>query len=406
MFMNLSSPTIFDEKNPISWRMAAVFALLGALLGLGVSLEFSLINVGISLSAGIISLLLSFKIPRGLLVIWVSVFFGVWLSPMANLSSENLRLVFGVAIITASLVYQGELVVYFVGLILASGLLLLGLSSDLQSRGVKSVILDDSFQFLQLSVALGIALLFIRISAARTKSLHWTLQNASAELEKTRTRLGAANETVHLTRENFLGRAATQGEVSLSDTISVSPLENLNSYAASFDDVIAQLRKSFAEFQAHGRRDGSVSGPVRFVFFAPAAGYDEKSVIAVDLNGLVQGVNACLQLALESLPEIGSRKREGVIRLSLRYGLRVIEISVEDNGRGMIARNPEAELKLNLLKDMTNIWGGTFDRLARLGVGSRTSLELRIVRERSRAYRATLKHRVPEFSQSATVPRG
>ncbi len=404
--MTLSSPALFDEKNPNSWRLAAVFALLGALLGLQVSPEFSLINVGISLCAGIMSLMLSFKLPRGLLTVWVIGLFGLWLSPMANLSPENLRLVFGVAIIFVSLVFQGELAIFFVGLMLSFGLILPTLSSDLKNRAVKTLLLDDSFQFLQLAVALGISLLFIRMSRARTKSLHSTLQSASLELEKTRARLGATNETVQQTRENFLGRAPTQGEVSLADTISDSPLENLNTYAASFDDVISKLRKSFADFQTRGRLEGSISGPVRFVFFAPAAGYDEKSVISVDVDGLVEGVDACLRLALESLPEIGARKREGVVRLSIRYGLRVIEISVEDNGRGMIARNPEAELKLNALKELTYAWGGTFDRLARLGVGSRTSLELRIVRERNRTYRATLKHRVPEFSQSAIVPRG
>lgn len=40
------------------------------------------------------------------------------------------------------------------------------------------------------------------------------------------------------------------------------------------------------------------------------------------------------------------------------------------------------------------------DHIARLGVGSRTLFELRRVRERSRPYRATLKHPRPAGFQS------
>jgi hypothetical protein len=155
------------------------------------------------------------------------------------------------------------------------------------------------------------------------------------------------------------------------------------------------LRKAFTDFQNRGRLDGRIAGAVRFVFFAPASGYDEKAVIAVDIQMLILGLDAILSLALESLPEIGARRREGVVRLSVRYGLRVIEIAVEDNGRGLASRNVSAENSLTTLREEVQAWGGKLDRIARLGVGSRTSLELRIVREKARAYRATLRHQNP-----------
>ena len=83
----------------------------------------------------------------------------------------------------------------------------------------------------------------------------------------------------------------------------------------------------------------------------------------------------------------------------------MLEIVVEDNGRGLATRNPVVEDGFNRLKELTLSWGGKFDRLARLGVGSRTSLELRIVRERNRVYRTTLKHDLLANSQSAALPR-
>ena len=126
----------------------------------------------------------------------------------------------------------------------------------------------------------------------------------------------------------------------------------------------------------------------------------------MDLLAVLRGIDACLDLALEFLPEIGARRREGVIRLSIRYGLRVIEIAAEGNGRGLAARNPELETRMNSLRESTLGCGGRFDRIARPGVGGRTSLELRIARERSRLYRATLKHERPVDLQFEVAPRG
>lgn len=400
--MTYSGPVWCDEKSPISWRMAAVLSLLASVMALRISPEFSGMNAAISLGAAVMSVMLPAARFRGSLCFLVAVFFGLWLSPLSGLSPEHMRFVLGTAFLVFSLVYQGPLPLYFAALLLSGGLLAPQLSLDLKGLTVGAILLEDSFQFLQAGAALGTAVLFIRISRTRTLDLHSALHLASESLEKTRARVGAANDLVSMTREKFLGNAHGRGEVSPSEP--QPQIEPLATYTCSFDEIIAALRKCFADFQLEGRARGRIAGPIRFVFFAPVAGYDEKSIISVDKQSLIAGVDACLQLALESLPEIGARKREGVVRLSIRYGLRVVEISIEDNGRGLIARNPANEDKLSSLKELTGAWGGSFDRVSRLGVGSRTSLELRILRERGRVHRATLKHPVTAPSQSVGVP--
>lgn len=162
----------------------------------------------------------------------------------------------------------------------------------------------------------------------------------------------------------------------------------------SFENLIAEVRHIFSEFQIQGRALGKIAGPIRFVFFPPVAGFDEKSEIAVDIEQLRAGLWNCLQLAYESLPETGALRREGVIRLSMRHGLRVIEIAVEDNGRGIQTRSLDDQYGLQVLKREIEARGGRFERVARLGVGSRTSLEFRILTEKpaNSRYRATIRH--------------
>ncbi|CAN5640754.1 hypothetical protein BH10BDE1_BH10BDE1_11420 [soil metagenome] len=388
--MRMSAPAIFDETNAKSWQLASGFALILAVLAVSISPEFSLLNLGASLLAGVVSFLtylnLTRRFPSGSLSIWVMICAGLWLSPMISIPYETKRIVFATAVIYVSLVFQGPLAVYFLVLLISFGLCLRDLVGGPQSFVLVDLLKSDSYLTLLAALAFGTSLIFARLSRTRSSDFLSGLKSAIAETEKTRERLVLMQDGVQVARERILGSTLTSGESLIGELPNERELEATEETSVSFDLLITELRQAFSEYQLKGRAEGRISGPIRFVFFAPVAGYDEKAVISVDVASVRTGIEACLTLALESLPEIGARKREGVIRLSIRYGLRVIEVAVEDNGRGLTSRNLQAETDLGALKELVVGWGGKFDRLARLGVGSRTSLELRILRERTRSF--------------------
>lgn len=378
--------------------MSAVGLVL-ALIALGRGPEFSLANLGLSLVAGLVSLLLKFRIPRGALAAWVMISGIVWLSPLGGLASAENRVVFGAAAAVLGLVFQGPTWVFFVTLALSLGFAASSLSADLNHLKIADLMALDSLWSLQVSLAFSVVAFFVRVSDTRRSAMQASLARTVVDAERSRGRTAAAGEALQLTRERLLGRTLADGELVFSGIADFSSEAKAPAGpAATFDDLMKSLRKTFADFQVKGRSEGRVSGPIRFVFLAPAGDYDERSTISVDLAALNAGLEACLELSLEALPEIGARKREGVIRLSIRYGLRVIEVAVEDNGRGLTTRNEKVESDFAALREQVESWDGKLDRIARLGVGSRTSLELRILSEPARAYRATLKHPNPIVS--------
>jgi hypothetical protein len=325
----------------------------------------------------------------------------LWLSPLASLPFESKRHVFAVAVLMVSLVFQGPPVVYFGILLVSFGICLHGFVGG--PTTLMGLLRSNSYLFLLSGLGLGSAIIFARLSRTRSNGYLLSLKSAVAQTEKSHERLLLIQDNVQLTRERLLGRTRSSGESLLGDLKGEgeSLVEAVSS--VSFDVLIFELRKSFSEYQISGRAEGRIAGPIRFVFFAPVAGYDEKAKIGVDLTAMRRGVESCLTLALESLPEIGSRKREGVVRLSIRFGLHFVEVAIEDNGRGLTSRNLETENSLGALKELVVNWGGKFDRFARLGVGSRTSFELRILREARRSASAAQFNSIG--SQSEVGPR-
>lgn len=387
--MFMSSPRIFSEIDANAWRLAAFLALISAGAAFWFSAELASVSLALALTAGLISFFASMKLPRGTLALWALVLGGSWLSPFASLGPDAQRLVFACAAVYISLVYQGEAFVYFAALVVALGVCARSLMADFAIMNVHAIATSGTIQILQGAMVFGTVAIFVRVAHARSKFLLQQLCGTSDELDKLRARVTLTQEVIQLTRESLLGRARTNGESSDGNfhalaSAELAGLDPLEMHTAPLGEIIASLRKAFADFQARGRAAGRIAGPIRFVFFPPVAGYDERSVIAVDAPALLKGLETCLELALQSLPEIGTRRREGVIRLSIRCGLRVIEVAVEDNGRGLTTPHLHIEDGLNELKDLAPKWGGKLDRLTRLGVGSRTALELRIVRTRPR----------------------
>ncbi len=255
---------------------------------------------------------------------------------------------------------------------------------------------------LLLSFVIGSMILMLRYSRATTNGLESELKALTLKLGDTKTRLAKQAEELVNVRESLLGGFDLHSEPNSSGVVDLErnharcSLDLLvqNQPVLNFSDLILDLRGVFQEYQLEGRRRGEVLGPVRFVFFPPASGYDSRAEVKIDREQLKLGITACLGLAYESLPESAGRRREGVIRLSIRRGLRFVEIVIEDNGKGLHIPQPKIETEIEKLRSAIDACGGRFDRITRLGVGGRTSLELQILRQapRSASYRPTLLH--------------
>lgn len=413
--MNLSALRLFDEIRPGAWVMAALGALLAAMFGFHRSAEYSLILIGFSLTAAYVSVALRPKqtsgtfvrphwLPVGSLSYWLGALLLISLGPSWSLSLQlsppESRLLIAAGVLLFSLIFQGRL-------IFLPQLPLIGLYLGLRDLDSMPSQIFSAGVFL-LSFPVSVLIIMIRRSRSESARLENKLKSLNEISSGLHRRVLSETESLIAIRENLMGTVAAVGD-SIGSGFSGILDENPSSRrlpSSTFEDLIPTVRQVFSDFQTLGRKSGKIAGPIRFVFFPPVAGYDEKAEISVDVAALKEGLWSCLTLAHESLPEIGSLRREGVIRLSMRYGFRTVEIAVEDNGRGLQSRNLDAESALGRLKESLESLGGRLDRIARLGVGSRTSLELRILSEKpaSSRYRATIRHpfTVSESGQNAS----
>lgn len=412
--MGLSVFKTFDETRPGAWLLAGSGGLLAALLGFHRTTEYSLFMAGFSLLAVGVSAGMSSRkvdgfpfverpkwLPVGSLGVWIGAIVLTTLNPNMEFDLNERRLFIAAGVLLFSLVYQGRLT-FFAPLPIAG--LIVGLQEmDLSPRQVLSNSTALGFMF---SFPLATLIMMIRSSRADSDGAVIRLKSLVDVSEDLHQRVQVQTEALVNLRENLLGTVASipSKVESARGSASVSILTSQPTPSISFENLIAEVRHIFSEYQIQGRALGKISGPIRFVFFPPIAGFDNQSEIAVDIANLRAGLWNCLELAYESLPEIGALRREGVIRLSIRHGFRVIEIAIEDNGRGIQTRNLDAQHGLLNLRREIESRGGRFDRIARLGVGSRTSLELRILSEKpaNSRYRATIKH---PFTVGESVPQ-
>lgn len=112
---------------------------------------------------------------------------------------------------------------------------------------------------------------------------------------------------------------------------------------------------------------------------------DLPVVIQINADDFSMVVGSLIDQAIESLGG-----GEGVVRVGLHPGLRQIQVTVEDNGRGMteellmrlqargLGQPPLASSRLSFkqIRALISFWGGRVDRQARLGVGSRVTVEI------------------------------
>lgn len=399
--MRLSIWKSFDETRPGAWLLAGLVALFMALIGFQRSTEYSLVMLGFSLVAAGLSAGISGGghrpkwLPVGSLSVWLGALVLVTLNPKLGFNFEERRVLIAVSVVAFSLVFQGRWM-FFAQLPIAG--LYLGLRElDL---GPSQVLSNSSALSFIFSFPVAALIMMVRSSRADSNRVVSRLKSLAEVSQNLHGRVQSEAEALLSLRETLLGTVASVGSsmgAGVLGSSDLAPGEGLKSVvqpSLSFENLIAEVRHIFSEFQIQGRALGKIAGPIRFVFFPPVAGFDEKSEIAVDIEQLRAGLWNCLQLAYESLPETGALRREGVIRLSMRHGFRVIEIAVEDNGRGIQTRSLDDQYGLQKLKREVEARGGRFDRVARLGVGSRTSLEFRILTEKpaNSRYRATIRH--------------
>ncbi|MBK7892538.1 MAG: ATP-binding protein [Bdellovibrionales bacterium] len=222
---------------------------------------------------------------------------------------------------------------------------------------------------------------FLRVSRTRETLTLERLETSRDRALALRGKIGDLVDSSEAARERLLG-PLTRGLSFYSVKSSPERLgfeERSLGPVLTIETLVSEARRSLLQFQKNWATKAS-AGPVRFVFFPPVTGTEMSTLAAGDVNTLVAGIGTCLNLALESLPEAGPRRerREGVVRLSIRVGLRVVEIAVEDNGRGTLGVVGATELveKLTGLRRFAESHGGKLERFARLGVGARTVIEL------------------------------
>lgn len=117
----------------------------------------------------------------------------------------------------------------------------------------------------------------------------------------------------------------------------------------------------------------------------------------------VRGRAADLRLLLESVFEqaalsVGNGP-DGIVRASLRPGLGALTLLIEDNGRGfsdavLQRTSPGALERWEAIRQNAQACGWTFNRQARLGVGSRVAIELQRVDAFAQGGRPSLSSRL------------
>ena len=381
----LATPLLADERRGRAWwssAFAAVMASAGLTLLLDpqtlwrpvMSLSLALVAAGYAIFIGERKR----SVPiNGLLGMWWFLFAVplVYSGPLDGVGAkiEHLSGInAAVAALIFSFTFQGPRTLFFVA------------QSVLITLAFGAAVGDPRDFWLKTSAALFVAsfaVYFLRVSRTREAL---TLDRLEASRDRALALRGKISDLVdssEAARERLLG-PLTRG---LSFYSVKSSQESLGFGGRSqgpvltIETLVSEARRSLLQFQKDWVIKAS-AGPVRFVFFPPVTGTDMSALVAGDVTTLVAGIGTCLNLALESLPEAGPRRerREGVVRLSIRVGLRVVEIAVEDNGRGTLGVVGATELveKLTGLRRFAESHGGKLERFARLGVGARTVIEL------------------------------
>ncbi len=257
-------------------------------------------------------------------------------------------------------------------------------------RGSSTAVLAKALWMPMAAFAIGSVLMVLRELRARSianitqvavlrlrgENTLGALRAMEADLKNLRSILsGEATEVSPLTTTDF--NLAASAPV----TTASEPSE-----ACSVDEIDAAARRLLDEARA------AIGGrPVKLSLTAPVG-----VGLPIAVRGSVVTITAWLKSAiLTSIESLGGFP-DGAVRVSIRPSLSMLQILVEDNGRGfgesVLAKMGQAPDRVSLadVRAAVEKLGGRFEIQARLGVGSRLSIEL---------------PRVDAFANSPRAPR-
>lgn len=167
---------------------------------------------------------------------------------------------------------------------------------------------------------------------------------------------------------------------SIEQTVSEADLSRGESQMFRLEDIARMMDLALAA----KRSELPLNSPVQLSW---SRSVDRDLPVAVQINAedFTMVVSSLIDQAVESLGG-----GEGVVRVGLHPGLRQTQVTVEDNGRGMteellmrlqargLGKFPLAAGRLTFkqIRALISFWGGRVDRQARLGVGSRVTVEI------------------------------
>jgi signal transduction histidine kinase len=164
---------------------------------------------------------------------------------------------------------------------------------------------------------------------------------------------------------SHLGESMFAHEGSLAQPVTKSngPVQGLESLTQLCSSVVESKRAKYL-----GRRRAHLVLTASRKFEIPVQ-------VMIEADDLQKIVGTCIDYAVNSLSG-----GEGVVRLNLSTGLRHVTLSIEDNGYGiseerLSAADTDEKMSFAKIRGLAAFWGARLVRNARLGVGSRVTLE-------------------------------
>jgi hypothetical protein len=257
-----------------------------------------------------------------------------------------------------------------------------------------SSLIVPGFAFVSGSLLIVIRELRFRSNANVSKV--WALRTRG---ESTMASLRAMESDLKSLRAILSGDRMDLGPLETTE-FNVAPAQVEPSETCSFLEVDTAARRLLDEARS------AVEGrPVKLSLTVPSG-----AGLPVAMRGSAPVVTAWMKTAiLNSIESLGGFP-DGMVRVSIRPSLTSLVISIEDNGRGfgesLLTKMGQTDERLSLAEIRAGVerLSGRFDIQARLGVGSRLSIELPRIDAFATSPRAAAASRVAMLQSAALSP--
>jgi signal transduction histidine kinase len=238
-------------------------------------------------------------------------------------------------------------------------------------KGAPTQVLIDALYIPSAGFIIGSFLLVLRELRARANANFRTVQTLRVRGESTRKSLLAMQSDLKRLNSILSGEHTSTAPLETTE-FNLAPQRAEPSEACAFDEIDMAARRLLDE--ARNLVEGR---PVKLSLTAPTG-----SGLPVAVRGSAPVITSWMKAAiLNSIESLGGFP-DGAVRLTIRPSLASLVISIEDNGRGfgesLLTKMGHAEGRLSVTEIRAGVerLGGRFDIQARLGVGSRLSIEL------------------------------